>query len=94
MFQALVKTTPTMLGSYTFAFGSPEERAEFVKRADIWWYFFPEQDEHFFGGAVRGLPSWDSPQSSQRGWKKGRAWKPVEVAESPEPDSGADRPRW
>lgn len=43
--QVLVKTTPAMQGSYAFLLSSPEERAEFVKRPDIWWYMFPEEDE-------------------------------------------------
>ena len=41
----LVKTTATMNGSYTFLFATAEERAAFVKRPDIWWFHFPEEDD-------------------------------------------------
>lgn len=45
MFQVLVKTTALMNGAYTFLLGSREEREQFVKRPDVFWYHFPEEDE-------------------------------------------------
>lgn len=56
MFQVLVKTTAVMNGSYTYLFGSAEERDEFVKRPDVWWYHLPEEDDDWRwhrGGAWR-----------------------------------------
>jgi hypothetical protein len=44
-FQVLVKTTAVMQGAYTFLLGSREERDEFVRRPDVWWYHYPEEDD-------------------------------------------------
>jgi hypothetical protein len=44
-FQVLVKTTSVMNGAYTFLLPSREERDAFVRRPDVWWYMFPEEDE-------------------------------------------------
>lgn len=34
-----------MLGSYPFSCESREARDEFVKRPDVWWYHYPEEDD-------------------------------------------------
>jgi hypothetical protein len=43
--QVLVKTTAVMTGAYTFLLSSREERDAFVRRPDVWWYHFPEEDD-------------------------------------------------
>lgn len=50
MFQAQIKTTPDMLGAYTYNFPSREARDDFLGRTDIWWYFRPEEDDGFIRG--------------------------------------------
>jgi hypothetical protein len=44
-YQVLVKTTAVMNGAYTYLLETAEERAEFVRRPDIFWYHFPEEDD-------------------------------------------------
>jgi hypothetical protein len=54
--QVLVKTAQFMNGAYTYLMADAGERAAFVKRPDIWWYHFPEEDDDWQwhrGGAWR-----------------------------------------
>jgi hypothetical protein len=69
MWQVLIKTSDHMVGHYVFSLATPEDRAEFVKRPDVWWYQFAE-DDGLFGD---GEPSWDSPGGVH--WRKGGAWE-------------------
>lgn len=76
--QALIKTTPQMLGHYTLDFETTKERAEFIQGSqEVWWYFYPEDDETPLTGA---------------GWRKGGAWdaKPGDET-APAPQDGE---RW
>ncbi|HEY1705540.1 MAG TPA: hypothetical protein VGG75_38130 [Trebonia sp.] len=53
-----MKTTPGMLGSYSYDVVSREVAEVFVRRSDVWWYAFPVEDETLDGSS----------------WKKGGAW--------------------
>jgi hypothetical protein len=57
-FQVLVKTTPNMLGSYSYALVSREAAEVFVQRSDVWWWCFPIEEDTLDGGS----------------WHKGGAW--------------------
>lgn len=59
-FQVLVKTTPHMHGSYAYTLVNREAAEVFVQRSDVWWYFFP-LDEDILSGSS---------------WRKGGAWSP------------------
>lgn len=60
MFQVLVKTTPVMLGSYSYDLVSREAAEVFVKRSDVWWWCFPVDEDTLTGNS----------------WRKGGAWEP------------------
>lgn len=60
MFQVLVKTAPTMTGSYAYDLVSREAAEVFVKRSDVWWWCFPVDEDALTG----------------RSWRRGGAWEP------------------
>lgn len=63
MYQAIVKTTEGMLGFYSYMFSTPEAREAFVKRPDVWWYVFGEDDDWSWrpGGAQRPVKDLELP---------------------------------
>lgn len=61
-FSVLVKTTPHMLGSYTYELVSREAAEVFVQRSDVWWWCFPVEEDTLDGGS----------------WRKGGAWAGAE----------------
>jgi hypothetical protein len=63
-FQVLVKTTAAMQGSYPYDLGTREAAAKFVKRTDIWWYFFPLDEDSMDGGSWRRGGAWDAAFSA------------------------------
>jgi hypothetical protein len=58
-FSVLVKTTPHMLGSYTYELVNREAAEIFVKRSDVWWWCFPVEEDTLDGGS----------------WHRGGAWE-------------------
>lgn len=99
-YQALVKTTRSMQGHYTYDFATAEARSDFAtKSPGVWWYFYPEAGDDFFPGS--GRATWDSPRSGSAGWRKGGAWDvqpqdPGPGDESPAAEAPAPEPgdRW
>jgi hypothetical protein len=63
VYQAIVKTTEGMLGFYSYMFGTAEAREAFVKRPDVWWYVFGEDDDWSWrpGGAQRPVKDLELP---------------------------------
>lgn len=66
-FQALVKTTPRMTGSYSYLFESREARFEFIRRPDVWWYYFPEEDDYWRRGGAWNVPA-ESQEEADEMW--------------------------
>jgi len=60
-FQVLVKTTQRMLGSYSYMCETAEIRDAFVKRPDVWWYHYPEEDDGWRQGGA-----WDPVAQTER----------------------------
>ena len=74
-FKVLARTTRNMKGYYEIGpFDTREQRDEFIKDPQIWWYLYPEDLEDLFFGGNDAHVSWTSPRSSAGGWKKGGAW--------------------
>jgi hypothetical protein len=100
-YKVLAKTGRYMQGHYEFGpFEAKEERAAFVQRPDVWWYFYPEADEDFFFGND-GSASWTAPKGNGGGWRKGGAWAVqqqeigLERLKHPEPEPDQDpEDRW
>jgi hypothetical protein len=67
-YTALVRTGRYHQGHYAYDFETPGERKEFVKsHPQVWWYFFPEEDEFesgwHKGGAWKALvPGPEAPE--------------------------------
>ena len=62
MFQVLVKTTPRMQGSYPYDLGTREAAQEFVKRADVWWWVFPIDEDVLDGDSWHRGGAWSQEQ--------------------------------
>jgi hypothetical protein len=60
MYQVVIKISrDSQLPIGPLTFEDPANRAEFVKRSDVWWYHYPEEDDWTTwhrGGA------WDEPE--------------------------------
>ena len=80
VFQVLVKTTPRMTGSYSYSFESRDARFEFIRRPDVFWYYFPEEDDYWRRGGA-----WNVPASSQE--EADEMW---EIPDSPAPGATGD----